>query len=91
MMDVDKIVLGVLLLSVILSFAFTKFKGSISRVLFVNLISYPIASIVAIIILSFFVEKNFILAIGIDFVYSLLIVVPVTLIIFGLSYIIKHY
>ncbi len=91
MLLVDNIVLGVLVVSVILSFVFTKFKGNISQVLYINLISYLILSVIAIIALSLFEDKNFIFATAIDFAYSLLIVVPVTLVIIGLRYIIKKY
>jgi len=89
MLLIDEIVLGLVGLSLVISLAVNKFKFDVNKILFVNIILYPIISIIALIILGIMTDKNLVIALIIDFVYSFIVMALITVFIFGLGFLIK--
>ncbi len=89
MLLIDEIILGLVGISLVISLAVNKFKFDVNKILFVNIIIYPIISIIALIILGIMTDRNLVIAFIIDFVYSFIIMALITVFIFGLGFLVK--
>lgn len=90
-MLVDKLVLGLVVLSLFLSFTFCRFKFDLKKILFYNLIIYPALFILTFLLSPIIYDQNFNMALAIDFFYSLIFIGTITALTFGLIFIIKRF
>jgi hypothetical protein len=82
MINVDDIIIYLIIISITISIAIDKLKLNLIRILFYNVIIYPLAFAVAFMTISFYENKDLMTALFINFIYSIMLLVPITVVLF---------